>query len=164
MSRSGYSDGCDGWDLIRWRGAVKQAIHGKRGQQFLREMLTALDALPEKRLISDLLEDGGEVCAIGSVGVKRGVDLKKLDPENPDGIAAAFGISAALVQEIEFINDDDFDYGRKTTPEQRFQAVRAWVVEQLAPPKRENYISDEFYQKALAKWQAKQPDSANGKP
>ena len=22
MSRSGYSDDCDQWDLIRWRGAV----------------------------------------------------------------------------------------------------------------------------------------------
>lgn len=22
MGRSGYHDGCEGWDLIRWRGAV----------------------------------------------------------------------------------------------------------------------------------------------
>lgn len=26
MSRSGYVDDCDVWALIRWRGAVKQAI------------------------------------------------------------------------------------------------------------------------------------------
>jgi len=47
MSRSGYSDDCDDqWSLICWRGAVKSAIRGKRGQAFLKEMLAALDALP----------------------------------------------------------------------------------------------------------------------
>lgn len=52
MSRSGYTEDCDGWDLIRWRGAVASAIRGKRGQAFLREALAALDAMPEKQLIS----------------------------------------------------------------------------------------------------------------
>ena len=52
MSRSGYHDGIDQWDLIRWRGAVASAIRGKRGQAFLREMLDALDALPEPKLIA----------------------------------------------------------------------------------------------------------------
>lgn len=32
MSRSGYSEDLDMWDLIRWRGAVKSALRGKRGQ------------------------------------------------------------------------------------------------------------------------------------
>ncbi|KGC50992.1 hypothetical protein DO66_5867 [Burkholderia pseudomallei] len=36
MSRSGYSDDCGGWSLIRWRGAVNSAIKGARGQKFLR--------------------------------------------------------------------------------------------------------------------------------
>ena len=31
MSRSGYEDGLEMWDLIRWRGAVASAIRGKRG-------------------------------------------------------------------------------------------------------------------------------------
>ncbi len=26
MSRYGHSEDCEGWDLIRWRGAVNQAI------------------------------------------------------------------------------------------------------------------------------------------
>jgi hypothetical protein len=55
MGRAGYSEDCDGWALIRWRGAVTSAIRGKRGQAFLREMLDALDALPVKRIAS-----GGE--------------------------------------------------------------------------------------------------------
>ena len=29
MSRSGYTDECDGWELVRWRGAVNSAIRGK---------------------------------------------------------------------------------------------------------------------------------------
>ena len=84
--------------------------------------------------------------------------MSKLDPEDPDGIAKAFGIAPTLVREIEFQNDDDFrySYSRNETPEQRWARVREWVVEQLAPPKRSDYVSNAFYQKALAKWQAKQ--------
>src|SRR5262245_16738600 len=36
---------------MRWRGAVHAAIFGKRGQAFLTELLAALDALPEKKLL-----------------------------------------------------------------------------------------------------------------
>ena len=57
MSRSGYSEDCDGWALVRWRGAVKSAIRGQRGQAFLRELLAALDAIPDKRLIAEELVD-----------------------------------------------------------------------------------------------------------
>ncbi len=128
MSRSGYSDGCDGWELIRWRGAVASAIKGKRGQAFLREMLAALDGLPQKRLIAEALEHNGEVCAIGSVGKFRGVDMSKLDVYDYDSIAAAFGISCALVQEIEYVNDEHWAAG---SPEKRFVIVRKWVVENL---------------------------------
>lgn len=45
MSRSGYSEELDQWDLIRWRGQVASAIRGKRGQAFLRAMLAALSLL-----------------------------------------------------------------------------------------------------------------------
>lgn len=130
MSRSGYSDSCDGWGLIRWRGAVNSAIRGQRGQAFLKEMLTALDALPKPRLIAHELIEDGDVCAIGSVGARRGVDMKVLDVEMPSQIASAFGVAKALVQEIEFINDDDFGW-KEETPERRFNRVRAWVVEQI---------------------------------
>ena len=68
MSRSGYIDDFDDqWSLICWRGAVKSAIRGKRGQSFLRELRDALDAMPIKKLISDDLVRDGEVCAIGAV-------------------------------------------------------------------------------------------------
>lgn len=63
MSRSGYIDELDQWDLIRYRGQVASAIRGKRGQAFLRDLLAALDAMPEKRLIAGTFErDDGDMC------------------------------------------------------------------------------------------------------
>ena len=80
MTRSGYTDDCDDWELIRHRGAVKSAIRGKRGQAFLQEMLVALDALPEPVLISEeLIDSEGDVCAIGSVGQARRMDMSGID-------------------------------------------------------------------------------------
>lgn len=134
MSRSGYSDDFDGenWSLICWRGAVASAIKGKRGQSFLNEMLAAMDAMPDKRLVAWELEKGGEVCAIGSVGKARGVDMSKLDPEDRESVAGAFGISPALAAEIVWTNDEAGPY--KETPEERFLRVRAWVAKQIKEP------------------------------
>ncbi len=109
MSRSGYSDDCDGWALIRWRGAVKAAIKGRRGQAFLRETLAALDAMPEKRLVPNELESEGEFCTLGAVGHRRGVNLATIDPEDRESVAVAFGISEALAAEIMFENDERHD-------------------------------------------------------
>ena len=128
MSRSGYNDSCDGWEFIMWRGAVASAIRGKRGQQFLRDLVAALDALPTKRLIAEELEspDGG-VCAIGSVGKQRGLSMQGIDPEDREMVATAFGIAPALAAEIMYENDNDFAYN-KETPEQRWERVRQWAV------------------------------------
>lgn len=133
MSRSGYSDDYDleNWDLIRWRGQVASAIRGKRGQAFLRELVAALDAMPEKRLIANELESFGNVCAIGSVGMQRGVDMTKLDPDDYDRIAATFGIAPQLVQEIEWMNDEAY-FGQ--TPEGRWKFMRDWAVRKLKTP------------------------------
>jgi hypothetical protein len=93
MSRSGYSEDCDNdWGLICWRGAVASAIKGKRGQEFLYEMLHALAALPERKLIANDLEAEGSVCALGAVGKARGISMKGLDPEDREKIAEVFGI------------------------------------------------------------------------
>lgn len=134
MSRSGYSDDCDNdWELICWRGAVASAIRGRRGQAFLRELLAALDARLHGRLIAHELEAAGEVCAIGSVGVLRGADLvvemRRLNPDDPEAIAAAFGVAPALVKEIEFMNDEAGRHDE--TPERRFERMRAWIMSQI---------------------------------
>ena len=131
MSRSGYSEDIEEWALIRWRGAVASAIRGKRGQAFLREMLAALDAMPEKRLIDCELEVNGEVCALGSVGKARGLDMSELDPEDRYTVANVFGIARAMAAEIVFENDDGAGYWSKETPEARWHRMRAWVVSNL---------------------------------
>ena len=159
MSRAGYTEDCDNnWNLIRWRGAVASAIRGRRGQAFLREMLAALDALPEKRLIAgDLVFDGqgdwwegqiivggdqlvtdrgeiviiGEVCAMGAVGRARQLVMSEVDPHDAESVADFFGISGALAKEIAWVNDEDYAYCELNTPEARFRRVRAWVVKHL---------------------------------
>lgn len=68
MSRHGYScDIDDNWALIRWRGAVNSALKGARGQQLLRDIIAALDALSidalktASRDIADWRDDMHEV-------------------------------------------------------------------------------------------------------
>ena len=112
----------------RWRGAVASSIRGKRGQALLREMLEAMDALPEKRLVASALEAEGQFCALGTVGQKRGVDMSKLDPEDYETVAARFGIATPLAQEIFYLNDE---VNYSATPEQRFERMRAWVVSNI---------------------------------
>jgi hypothetical protein len=134
MSRSGYSDDIDQWDLIRWRGAVKAATRGKRGQRLLRDLAEALDAMPVKALIAHELEnEHGEVCALGAVGKARGIDMSRLDAEEPSEVAHAFDIAQALAQEVAYMNDEAW---HGLTPEKRWLRVRSWVAENLvcAPP------------------------------
>lgn len=123
MSRSGYYDDCDGWDLIRWRGAVASAMRGARGQAFLKEMAAALEVMPEKKLIAEELESGDYVCAIGAVGRARGTPMAGIDPENYTKIARTFGISEALAREVMFENDGR----RRESPEERWVRMRTWV-------------------------------------
>lgn len=131
MSRSGYSTDLDQWNLIRWRGQVASAIRGKRGQLFLRDLLHALDSMPDKSLISGEIETPeGEVCAIGALGKARSIDMAELDPTEPEDVAATFNIAAQLAQEIVWENDEAglFD----ETPEHRWQRMRAWVESKIA--------------------------------
>jgi hypothetical protein len=110
-----------------------RAFRGKRGQSFLKDLLAALDAMPEKRLIAHELETAeGAVCAIGSVGKARGIDMTKLDPEDAEGVAATFGIAPSMAREIVYENDEGG--GHKETPEQRFERIRAWIVKEIRDP------------------------------
>ena len=82
------------------------------------------------RLIADDLQDGyGEVCALGALGVARGVHLEMLDPEEPEAVAQAFGVAPALVREIVYENDEAVHI--RETPEQRFLRVRTWVLNHI---------------------------------
>lgn len=131
MSRSGYSTNIDNWDLIRWRGQVMSIVRGKTGQAFLQELVAALEAMPEKRLITEELQTpDGEVCALGALGVKRGIEMSDLDPEDYENLASAFGIKCQLIQEIEFENDENMAY---FTPEERWEYMYEWAKSLLKP-------------------------------
>ena len=134
MSRSGYweDEGDDNWSYIRWRGASLSARRGKRGQAFFRDMLVALDALPEKKLIADSLrKEDGNVCALGALAVARDIDTDDLDPMDHDKVAATFDIAPILARDVVFTNDDDFEQYKDETDEDRFIRVRTWVANQL---------------------------------
>ncbi len=132
MSRSGYSDCLDEWDLIRWRGAVTSAIRGKRGQALLVKLRDSLDAMPEKFLITEeLIDENGGCCALGCIAKKDGTDVSNVDPEDPDQVAEVFGIAPALAQEIVYENDDG---GWNETPEERWARMRRWADKHIANP------------------------------
>lgn len=132
MTRSGYSDDYDTNTIHLYRRAVNAALDGKRGQAFLREMVEALDAMPVRELIAEDLARDGAVCAIGSVGVRRGIDMSALDPSDSRAIAKAFGIAPAMVKEIAWENDEGACYwAHDDTPTKRWQRMRTWAANLL---------------------------------
>lgn len=105
MSRSGYSDDCE--NIALYRQAVQRSLDGRRGQAFLRELAQAMDAMPVKRLAADsLTTHEGEFCTLGVVGHARGLDLPKLEGQEPDVVGDAFGISRSMAAEIVYMNDE----------------------------------------------------------
>ncbi len=132
MSRSGYTeDSEEQWHFAMWRGAVASALRGRRGQAFLKEMLAAFDALPERKLIAKELEADGAVCALGAVGKARAMNLVDIDPEDHETVAGKFNVAHAMACEIMFENDEGGGYWKNETPEQRFERMRRWVVSQI---------------------------------
>ena len=141
MSRSGLIEGddCDPLDLGRWQAAVRSAIRGKRGQAFLRETLTVLDAMPVKRLVANdwdqpvgglpFAPTGGDCCALGAVGRARNFDMTSFDPDDDlcvEEIAENFDIAIAMAREMVWVNDEGGPWHE--TPEARWQRMRKWVA------------------------------------
>jgi hypothetical protein len=139
--RSGYSDDLDYTDLILYRGRVANATRGKRGQRLLRELLAALDAMPEKRLIRGKFVAPDGVCLLGAGAQRIGVtitDIPDIDPDEDDDtehhsiLAERFDVAKCLIAEIEFVNDEAGHY--RETPEQRYERARKWLVENIKTP------------------------------
>ena len=140
MSRSGYTD--EGEYSALWRGAVERSIKGKRGQTMFRDLLAALDAMPEKILAADsLVTADGEYCTLGALGAARGLDMKPIDPEDYDAVARSFGVAPALVREVVYMNDEAEDGHRciagtwtykPETPAERWTRMRKWVEQQIS--------------------------------
>lgn len=138
MSRSGYNevdgDSYTNWDLIKWRGRVSSATRGARGQQFFRDLIAALDAMPVKELAGYVLAaPDGPVCAMGVVARHRNVDLSEEqdqleeDPEEATEITAfKLDIAGCLAREVAFMNDEFHD-----TPAERWRRIRKWAESQI---------------------------------
>ena len=127
MRRSGYTDDV-GDNLLtgRWRGMVASASRGSRGQKFFVDLVAALDEMTDKSLtVNELVDEEGNVCALGALGVARNLDMSSIDPGEPEEVAAMFGIAPCLAQETVHMNDDHFD---RMIPTERWKAMRAWAV------------------------------------
>lgn len=136
MSRSGYTDDLDNGDLNLWRATVARAMNGKRGQAFLREMLAAMDAMPDKALISEqLVTDKGECCSMGAVCIARRLDVSNIDYEDGSDVAELLGIASSMAKEIAYENDEcgPARWEGSETPQARFVRMRAWIVKAIKP-------------------------------
>ena len=134
MGRSGYSEDGEYQYADLYRASVDRALAGRRGQAFLKELLAAYDAMPEKKLIAESLKiEDGAVCSLGAVAVVRGLDTEPLEhhfeDENYGVLAKSFGIAEGMLREIVYMNDEHGRYNE--TPERRFERMRAWVVSQI---------------------------------
>lgn len=144
-----------------WEANCRRSLKGKPGQAALRDFEAALLALPEKRLIRDLLvDDDGGVCAIGCYARHKGVDLSRFDPEDEsDEVGIAAGMPRLVAWQVVALNDlylnkvwevadgplgrheAHYRHGlahiRDMTPEERYERVLAWVRQALGRPLQE---------------------------
>lgn len=80
MSRFEYDGDGEGMPWGLWESVVSRALGGRRGQEALAQMETALLELPEPRLIEGHLAYDGATCAVGALVAHRraqeeGVDI-----------------------------------------------------------------------------------------
>lgn len=134
MSRSGYS--YDSENLAMWRGAVKRAAQGKRGQAMLRKLVAALDAMPKQELAAHSFQSDCGPCTLGALAQFLGLDTSDLEPHNEydevdrDATGRIFDIAPALAAEIMYLNDEA--PVNNESPEQRWKRMRAWAENTLA--------------------------------
>lgn len=126
-----------------WYSNFRRTLKSQRGQKILRELEAALLALPEHRLIEGDVCDGKDVCAVGALGVARRVQAGASIEQALEfvrgyaGESSIFGtayygrdlgMAWTMAWEIAVKNDEDFGH---LTPEQRWEAMLAWVRSQI---------------------------------
>lgn len=140
MSRTweGESDDPRAWG--RYEGARRSTLRGKRGQDFLRKLIAALDALPRPELSEEALGDPctGCVCALGAIALADGDSFDDLAGDNgnwgPDDAADWYNISSTLANEVISVNDDWGNGNSAEVRQSRWRHVRAWAVRNLIEP------------------------------
>lgn len=141
MSRSWDGESDDPLDWGRYYAALKSSLEGRRGQQLLRDLVAALDALPVPELVDGYLVDPetGCNCALGAVGLHRGIPPEQLLAEqesedlDPSALAEMFDISVTLANEVVDLNDNYLG-GVPDSPhtrQGRWQMMRDWAEKRL---------------------------------
>jgi len=104
---------------------------------FIREAITALDALAEPKLLADDLTDGrGGYCLLGAVGRARGVGdskLRELGNDRPGYVAQELGIDIAESLAAEVVNENDGEWLGPETDAQRFVRMHRWLESLVKP-------------------------------
>lgn len=156
MSRyGGYDDGesyPDHW----WQTDLHRALTSGRGQRILREIETALRALPERKLAGGAIvemgmwdDDGAEravdsVCAVGAYAAWREVmngstwddafrELAEDYPFEPDEwdtqrLGQRYGLARTVAWHLGWLNDEMFGHMK---PRQRWRAMLGWARAQI---------------------------------
>lgn len=130
-----------------WRGNLHRQIRSKRGQAFLKELLAAIEVLPDKRLASGVIaKPDGPVCSLGAMALARRIasgedprlvldelssiivddsDERWKGEEIEEWAKQELACPSHLAWEIPFVND----YGsfHSETPESRYERMVAWT-------------------------------------
>lgn len=156
MSRSGLVGGEDLDPLVygRWRGQVESSIRGKRGQSALKEILSALDAMPVKELaMNSLVNAEGQYCTLGVLGAARGLDMENIAPNGRESVAKAFNLTKQMAAEIMDLNDECINPRKVETveicgpvkpryPDWGHHEKFIWSDDECAPKKRWEYMRE----------------------
>jgi hypothetical protein len=122
---------------------VASAIRGKRGQEFLKKLMAALDAMPVKELVANDLQVDGEYCTMGLYGAAYVPAVLECDTEEHDVIADLVNVAPQLVQEVMFLNDEGYfdgnsEFDRRPYAEKmavqgaaRWKYMRNWAESNL---------------------------------
>lgn len=137
MARSGYSDDCENIEL--YRGAVRRALRGRRGQRALRDLLAALDSMTVRELGSGTFQRGTCPCTLGVLALHRGVDVDDLEPSeygpddygvvDRDDVGERFDVAPSMAAEVMYMNDEACWHSE--TPEERWTRMRGWVASNI---------------------------------
>ncbi len=107
-----------------WRANSARSLLGKAGQAALRELRDALLALPTKRLVVGVLDNGADCCAIGALVRRKGI-TPKADPEyEMEDVGVECGMPRLVAWRV--VEENDMAT-YSMTPEQRYAAILAWV-------------------------------------
>lgn len=93
------------------------------GQQFIRELLDVLDAMPINRLISDDHQRDRDGVVYGRCAVGQMMFMRRVAHEEDLGYPSSIVDTA--------VRENDRDLGRDESDEARWHRMRAWAKAQL---------------------------------